>query len=493
MKYRLWKGMGLTPRIGILIVVTLIATQILDRLMVALVPAPHILFYTREWIADRTVEAARLAESTPLAQRRGALAHMDSKWLAFTVKTGEAAAAAEKSPALDGLQRAIASRLDAQFSPVIVRAQSVGEPERETSAIAVILLSLPAMLLNRLDDSFEEEVIAASQFEVSVGLPDGTRLTVAPPTGNLTGIRRLRNVAVLLGGLALIAVVSLVAARSITRPLRQFATAADRLGRERKPTPIPVFGVSELDVIGRTFNETQRRLKRFVEQRTQLLATISHDLRTPLTRLRLFAEFVPDKHQQQQVLSDIAEMDGLIKASLALASEEINSEAHSRFDIAALLISLCDMMNDSGGDALYDGPDHAELPCQATAIRRAFSNLIDNACQYGDHARVTLHDGPDAIEVVIADSGPGISAEDTERAFEPFQRLGDSHLRVVSGFGLGLTIARDAIHGHGGDITLEPNVPTGLLVRVVLPKPDSTREVTKEAPRATRQLKTAAL
>lgn len=475
MKVRPWKNMGLTPRIGILILVTLIATQILDRLMVTVLPGPRILFYTRAWIADRIVEAARLAEITPMAQRRSALARIDSEWLVFTVQTGEAPAATEKAPALDGLRSEISSRLGARFSPVIVRAQVIDEPERATSAIAVIFVGLPAARLNIFSDSFEEEVIVASELEVSVSLPDGTWLTVAPPTGNLKGILRLRNVAALFSGLALIAIVSLIAARSITRPLRQLATAADRLGRERESTPIPVFGVSELDVIGRTFNETQRRLKRFVEQRTQLLATISHDLRTPLTRLRLFAEFVPDEHQRHQVLNDIAEMDGLIKASLALASEEINSEAHSRFDIAALLISLCDTVSDMGGDALYAGPDHAEMPCQATAIRRAFSNLIDNACQYGDHARVTLHDRPDAIEVIIADSGPGISAEDTERAFEPFQRLGGLSSRIVSGFGLGLTIARDVIHGHGGEITLEPNVPTGLLVRVVLPKPNSTR------------------
>jgi signal transduction histidine kinase len=215
----------------------------------------------------------------------------------------------------------------------------------------------------------------------------------------------------------------------------------------------------------------QQRLKRFVDERTHMLAAISHDLRTPLTRLRLFAEFVSDQQQRALVLNDIEEMEQMLRASLTFASDEAHREPHSRVDIAALLISLCDTVSDAGGDVSYEGPDHAELPCQPVAIRRALSNLIDNACKYGEEARVRLSEHAERIEITIADRGPGIPADQVEQAFAPFRRLEGSRNRESGGVGLGLAIARDVIHGHGGSITLEANQPAGLLVRVRLPKP----------------------
>jgi signal transduction histidine kinase len=202
-----------------------------------------------------------------------------------------------------------------------------------------------------------------------------------------------------------------------------------------------------------------------------MLAAISHDLRTPLTRLRLFAEYVSDQQQRALVLNDIEEMEQMLRASLTFAGDEAHREPHSRVDIAALLISLCDTMSDAGGDVSYEGPDHAELPCQPVAIRRALSNVIDNACKYGEEARVRLSEHVDLIEITIADRGPGIPADQVEQAFAPFRRLEASRNRGSGGVGLGLAIARDVVHGHGGSIALEAHQPAGLLVRVRLPKP----------------------
>jgi signal transduction histidine kinase len=215
----------------------------------------------------------------------------------------------------------------------------------------------------------------------------------------------------------------------------------------------------------------QLRLKQFVDERTHMLAAIAHDLRTPLTRLRLFAEYVDDQTQQRQLLSDIAEMDAMINSTLAFAGGEAKSEAHSRVDMAALLISLCDNACDAGGWVDYLGPDHAQLPCQPVAMRRALANLIENGCKYAGHVTVELDDKVDSIVIAIIDDGPGIAPEQIERAFAPFQRLEGSRNRTTGGTGLGLAIARDVIHGHGGNIHLLPVEPHGLLVRVVLPKP----------------------
>jgi signal transduction histidine kinase len=140
-------------------------------------------------------------------------------------------------------------------------------------------------------------------------------------------------------------------------------------------------------------------------------------------------------------------------------------------DLAALLISLCDTVSDAGGKAFYQGPDHAELPCQPVAMRRAFSNLIDNACKYGNEAQVRLTESAEAIEVTVTDRGPGIPAEQIALAFLPFRRLEGSRNRESGGVGLGLTIARDVFHGHGGSINLASPAAGGLLVRVRLPKP----------------------
>jgi signal transduction histidine kinase len=170
------------------------------------------------------------------------------------------------------------------------------------------------------------------------------------------------------------------------------------------------------------------------------------------------------------MLSDIADMETMVASSLAFAGDDLRREPHAVVDIASALISLCDQMTDAGGDAVYDGPDHAALPCQPVAMRRALGNLIDNGCKYGFSVIVRLRDEPQAIAIEIRDVGPGIAPEDVERAFAPFQRLDTSRNRETGGTGLGLTIARDVIRGHGGDIALESGGAMGLLVTVRLPK-----------------------
>ena len=469
---KLWSCLGLTPRIGIVIVLTLVATQVLDQVLITLVPPPNIFFYTQEWLAEQAAIAARAASAVSPSKRAAALAAMNSDWLTFSLRpTAPRAGQDDQTP--DRLKQAVARQLAGNYAHFVVRAEPLnGPPDRASKAVAVILTQLPTVLVNAFKDEFEEGVIITGSVEVSVELDDGSWLSMSNAPGEVSGIQRVRNVLVLFGGLALIAGISLIAARGIIRPLEKLASAADRLGRERQATSIPASGVPEFDAIGRSFNDMQQRLKRFVDDRTQLLAAISHDLRTPLTRLRLFAESVEDELHRRQVLNDIAEMESMIAATLVFASDEVRREIHSRVDLAALLISLCDVVSDAGATANYEGPDHAELPCQPVAMRRALANLVDNACKYGERADVILRDQAEAIEITIADRGPAIPGDQVERAFAPFQRLEASRNRSSGGTGLGLTIARDVIHGHGGQIALEANTPAGLLVRIHLPKPN---------------------
>jgi signal transduction histidine kinase len=226
----------------------------------------------------------------------------------------------------------------------------------------------------------------------------------------------------------------------------------------------------ELAAIADTFNEMQARLKKFVDERMQMLAAISHDLRTPLTRLRLYAETVPNEAQRAQILSDITDMETMVATSLAFMSDEIHREPYSAVDLASLVISQCDNFLDAGRKVSYEGPDHAQLTCRPVALRRAFSNLIDNGCKYGGEVRVTLIDNAASLIIDIRDNGPGIPADQAERAFAPFQRLEGSRNRETGGTGLGLTIARDVVVSHGGDIQLVYD-ERSFLVRVELPRP----------------------
>jgi signal transduction histidine kinase len=471
MMLRLWKRVGLTPRFGIIIVLTLLATQVLEKaVMVHLIPPPEIALYTRDWMADRILEAVRIATVTAPERRADILKNLSTKWLAISPLPEGAMADASPQPALSSLRAILENKLGESVRSIVVSASLPDDPSHATSGVSVLISALPA-LADVIRDDLEEDVMVVGRMQISLQLTDGTWIEVTEAGREFATARRIRNLFILVVGLGLIAGFSLLAARMIIRPMQDLAAAADRLGRERELTPVRKVGVPELDAIADSFNQMQQRLKRFVDERTHMLAAISHDLRTPLTRLRLFAEFVSDQQQRALVLNDIEEMEQMLRASLAFASDEARREPHSRVDVAALLISLCDTMSDAGAQVSYQGPDHAELPCQPVAIRRAFSNLIDNASKYGEEARVRLIEHADTIEVLIADRGPGIPADQVEQAFTPFRRLEGSRNRESGGVGLGLSIARDVVHGHGGAIALEANQPMGLLARVRLPKP----------------------
>jgi signal transduction histidine kinase len=226
--------------------------------------------------------------------------------------------------------------------------------------------------------------------------------------------------------------------------------------------------------IGEAMNEMQVRIKDFVGERTQILAAISHDLRTALTRFRLEAEALPEGDIKQRMIANIDEMEGMISATLTFAGDDLKGERSEPVDVAAVLITISDNFSDMGAPVSYDGPDHAEATCQPTAIRRAFTNLIDNAIKYGKEARIGLLQDRDQLVITIADKGPGIASDDVELAFKPFRRLEQSRSRETGGVGLGLTIARDIIRAHGGSIALANGSQGGLVATIALP---ATRKV----------------
>jgi signal transduction histidine kinase len=212
------------------------------------------------------------------------------------------------------------------------------------------------------------------------------------------------------------------------------------------------------------------RLQRFVQDRTRMLAAISHDLRTPITSLRLRAEFIEDEEIRQKILETLEDMQRMAEATLAFAREEAAKEDTRRVDLAALVDSVCADLADMGQDVTFAGPERSPWRGRPSSLKRALSNLIENAVTYGERARVALAAGDQEWRIVIDDDGPGIPAADVERVFAPYVRLEESRNPETGGVGLGMAISRSIIRGHGGDITLANRPEGGLRITVRLPK-----------------------
>lgn len=315
-----------------------------------------------------------------------------------------------------------------------------------------------------------EAMRAHSDLRIAVSLTDGSWLylfTGDPADGPF---RLLRFAMWMAGVVGVVALLSWWASRRLTAPLARFAAAAERLGLDPDAPELLEDGPKELRAATRAFNAMQSRLARFVADRTQMVAAMSHDLRTPLTRLRLRAELVDDEDMQRRMLADLDEMQAMIDATLAFARDDAKREPRAPLDLAAMLQSLCDDRSDAGQDAVYDGPSRLIVHGRPVALRRALANLIDNALAYGAAARVALHPlGGGGGVVEVADDGPGIPPEQLEKVFQPFYRVEASRSRDTGGVGLGLSTARTILRGHGGDVTLANRPEGGLIVTATLP------------------------
>ena len=267
------------------------------------------------------------------------------------------------------------------------------------------------------------------------------------------------------------ALLGLWAAHNLVRPLRNLAAAAHDFDIEAEPRPLVEGGPDELRVASRAFDAMRERIRVLVEDRTGMLAAMGHDLRTPITRLRLRAEFVGDDALRAEFLRDLGLMNDMIEGALTYLREGRHQEKPGLVDLAALLETICDQFADLGAAVTYDGPPHLTRRLRPQALTRAVSNLVDNAGKYAAHTVVRLaatDDGGCRIEV--EDDGPGIPAGEREAMLRPFAR-GDTarNLNDGAGFGLGLAIARAVVEGHRGRLTLEDAAHGGLCVRIDLP------------------------
>ena len=269
------------------------------------------------------------------------------------------------------------------------------------------------------------------------------------------------------------AFVALFVARRISRPLRDLAKSAERLGRGEELDMLREEGPEDVRSTVAAFNRMQVRLRRFLQDRTRMLAAIGHDLRTPITSLRLRTEFIADGETRDKFNSTLEEMQAMAEAALSLSQSEAISEATRSVDLDALIESLCDDLADLGWNVQFHPDGRFPYPCRPASLRRALRNIIENAVRYGERARVQLRSLDDSVEILVEDDGPGIPKADRERVFDPFVRLEASRNRDTGGVGLGLSIARSIVRHHGGDIVLSQRTSAGLSVHIRLPESPS--------------------
>lgn len=314
------------------------------------------------------------------------------------------------------------------------------------------------------DDPLDHVVLVSSR------LDDGSwvNFVVVPPEPPQGYSRRFVIAVLVMSGATL--AVSILLARALTAPFRKLERASLRLGVDPTAPALPEMGPREIRNTTRAFNEMQARIRRLIVDRTNMLAAISHDLRNPITTLRLRAEFVEDDTLRDKVMADLDEMEAMVAATLAFLREDGREEESRIADVAAILGSICDTLVDMGQDVRCGGSAHAPLRCRPLSLKRALRNLVENAIKYGGCAVVLLRDDGDVYRITVRDDGPGLPEGELEAVFAPFYRRDRARSRDTGGFGLGLTVARSVLRSHGGDVTLSNLPEGGVEATVILPK-----------------------
>jgi signal transduction histidine kinase len=434
----------------------------------------------RAQVLARTASIVRLMEATPPTLHPQILSTASSPRLRFSVDDDHAVDDSVETHRHNPLQQRLADLVGGSARQVLVELsdqtpQMWGWFERARGA--------DEGGAERAEDGPALRPAAAAQWQrgrhhawrhmsliASVQLADGRWLNVEtrfPRVSAAAAAPSLISTGVMAVAISVIVVLMI---RRMTRPMADLAAAAERLGRGETVPPVPERGPKDVRQTTRAFNRMHGRLQRFVQDRTRMLAAISHDLRTPLTSLRLRAEFVDDDDTRTKILETLDEMERMTEATLAFAREEARREDTRTVDLAALVESLCEDLRDLGMEVTYSGPPSLLYPCRSVSLKRALRNLIENAVTYGRRALVTLAPADQEVQITIDDDGPGIPEADFERAFAPFVRLEESRSQETGGIGLGMAIARSIVRGHGGDITLANRARGGLRVTLHLPR-----------------------
>ncbi|HYH38595.1 MAG TPA: ATP-binding protein [Azospirillum sp.] len=373
----------------------------------------------------------------------------------------------ERDPSPDNRQRVIA--MAARSSDLIVTVEpghTLAEPRRQLRGLLERTLS--QALNERVHRPFTINTeVAREWYEIRVQLPDSV-LSVMSPERRLFSPTTYIFILWMVGSALVLFAIAIVFMRNQIRPIRRLAIAADSFGKGRDVPNFKPEGASEVRQAASAFLKMRERIQRQITQRTEMLAGVSHDLRTPLTRMKLALDMLGEGPEVEELMTDVAEMETMIEGYLAFARGE-GTEAVQPTDLTRLLNEAVAGARREGADVTLEAAEDLALPLRPNAFRRCLANLLANARRHAGHIWVSAKRRRNLIEIVIDDDGPGIPAKMREDVFKPFYRLETSRNKATGGAGLGLTIARDVVHSHGGDITLSDSPHGGLRVLIRLP------------------------
>jgi signal transduction histidine kinase len=328
-------------------------------------------------------------------------------------------------------------------------------------------------LQRRLGSGYRIFLLArdADVHKVRIVLPDGAAISA-----NFMQNARQRPfwnepwMMTLLFGVSSVTLLGLWAARALTAPLSAFATAAENFSLNGAAAPLPERGPEEIRSVAKALNRMRERITALIDDRTKMLAAISHDLRTPITRMRLRAEFIEDDGHRSWMLRDLNQMRSMLESVLSFLRNDRKLEPMTLADIATTLQLVADQFTDMGYRIAYDGPQHAMATVRPDDLHRSVTNLVENAIRFGNETTIRLIASPDHMTIEVEDDGPGISDARKDVMLEPFVRGDEArNMDDASGFGLGLSIARTIVLAHGGALSLNDRQPHGLIVRIQLP------------------------
>ena len=426
-------------------------------------------------LAQQIADIVKLLDSLPAAERRKVVAVFNAPPLAVSLDRPRLAPE-PSSGELDFQHSMLGTVLryalgeDAQVN--VVRLENAPESFRRGARSAQRERPMMQMMQgvgsgHGMGPGFSPE---GAFFTVQIALHDGSWVTFDSQLSPQAAALPLRLALTLLILLGTVIVLSLVAVRWVTGPLAALATAAEKLGEDINRPPLPETGPSEAQRAARAFNTMQRRLARFIADRTRIFTAMSHDLKTPITRLRLRTEMLEDEALRAKFAKDLEEMEAMVAQTLDFMRDASTQEALQRVDVMALLESLQTDYQDSGSKIEIEGSIARPYTGRPLALRRCLTNLVDNAIRYGGRATIRVEDAADRLTIRVLDDGPGIAEEELEQAFEPFFRGEASRSRETGGTGLGLGIARNIARAHGGELVLRNRGEGGLEAILTLPR-----------------------
>jgi signal transduction histidine kinase len=438
--------------LGLILLVLALAEAINVGIVFSL-PPPTPVFYTQSEIV-RALTGVRQTTTTPNPLR---VRIVDQPQLTSNDR-----------PGFIKFREALARDLNLDPNRLVVITQ-VGSPDSYTFRVVRSAFRVVHNQLTQEGQAREEGFLIAP-FRIYLQRPDGKWAEVTPARHPF--LEPWQQRVLIWFGLSILVVAPLcyLFARRLAKPFTLFGAAAERLGRDPNAPPLPlsVGGSAEIRVATAAFNDMQDRLRRYVEDRTTMVGAIAHDLRTPLTRLRFRVEASPEE-LRAKMTADIDQMEAMIAATLAFVRDASGEPQRSKLELSSLLESVTDDMAETGARVTLEKAERVVISADSLALRRLFSNLLENAVKFGGGARARLLVKDHSAVVEIEDDGPGVPDIELERVFAPFYRREPSRSRKTGGIGLGLSVARSIARSHGGDLVLENRPGGGLTARATLP------------------------